>query len=126
MSTGQSLSELRTPHTDPSSEETFGARSDISFQPNGSTRFIAPSRSTRPTTDLAAPERTEGQSAVEVIAARVLTVAVVALTVIALLGFTLVDRQGGDSTVIVVSGVFGISAGVIGLVVGFINAHRAT
>jgi hypothetical protein len=69
--------------------------------------------------------QTERHSGVEVIAARVLTVAVVALVVIALYGFTLGARSDGSSTALIVSGVFGISAAVIGLVVGFLNAHRA-
>jgi len=60
-----------------------------------------------------------------VIAARILTVAVVAMIVIALYGLTLVDRSDGNSTAMVVSGAFGISATVVGLIVGFINAHRA-
>jgi hypothetical protein len=68
-----------------------------------------------------APESaTERQSGVEVIAARVLTVAVLALVVIALYGFTLTDSP----TALIVSGVFGVAAAVIGLVVGFLNAHR--
>ena len=58
------------------------------------------------------------------IVARVLTVAVVAMALMALYGFTLVDRSDGDSTAVVVSVAFGISAAVISLVVGFINAHR--
>jgi hypothetical protein len=65
--------------------------------------------------------QTERQSGVEVIAARILTVAVVALVVIALYGFTLADSP----TALIVSGVFGVAAAVIGLVVGFLNAHRA-
>ena len=63
----------------------------------------------------------ERQSGVEVIAARILTVAVVALVVIAFYGFTLADSP----TALIVSGVFGVAAGVIGLVVGFLHAHRA-
>ena len=71
---------------------------------------------------VAAPQpRTERQSGVEVIAARILTVAVVALVVIAFYGFPLADRP----TALIVSGVFGVAAAVIGLVVGFLHAHRA-
>ena len=74
----------------------------------------------------AAPKpQTERRSGVEVIAARVLTVAVVALVVIALYGFTLGARSDGSATALVVSGVFGVAAAVIGVIVGFINAHRA-
>lgn len=65
--------------------------------------------------------QTERQSGVEVIAARILTVAVLALVVIAFYGFTLADSP----TALIVSGVFGVAAAVIGLVVGFLNAHRA-
>ena len=64
------------------------------------------------------PERRSG---VEVIAARILTVAVVALVVIAFYGFTLANTPTG----LIVSGVFGVAAAVIGLVVGFLHAHRA-
>jgi hypothetical protein len=63
---------------------------------------------------------TERRSGVEVIAARILTVAVLALVVIALYGFTL----AGSPTALIVSGVFGVAAAVIGLVVWFMHAHR--
>jgi hypothetical protein len=112
--------------TDPTPTVTIPARSDHSSRPDGSTKPVAPSPSTEPGTDRPAHQPTEGQLAVEVIAARVLTVASVAMVMIALYGFTLLDRSDGNSVAVVVSGAFGISAAVIGLVVGFINAHRAT
>jgi hypothetical protein len=61
-----------------------------------------------------------------VIAVRVLTVAAAALIFVAFIAFAFVDPQAGNSRALVVSGAFGISAGVLGLVVVFINVHRGT
>jgi hypothetical protein len=125
MTIDQAALQSRTPHGDGTHTVTSRARSDRSRDPGRSTTFGALSQSTGPTTDLPIEEQKGDKRAVEVIAARILTVAVVAMIVIALYGLTVVDRSDGNSTAMVVSGAFGISAAVVGLIVGFINAHRA-
>jgi hypothetical protein len=47
------------------------------------------------------------------------------MVVTSMLGFTLFDRQGGNSTTTMVSLAIGASAAVLGLIFGFREAHQA-
>jgi hypothetical protein len=125
MTIDQAALQPRTPHRDGEHTVTSRARSDRSRDPGRSRSFGALSQSTGPTTASTIEERKGDRFAVEVIAARVLTVAAVAMIVMALYGLTLFGRSDGF-TAVVVSGAFGVSAAVVVLIVGFINARRAT
>jgi hypothetical protein len=48
------------------------------------------------------------------------------MVVIAILGLTVFDRQGGYSTTAIVSVVIGNSAAVVGLILGFLKAYLAS
>ena len=61
-----------------------------------------------------------------VVLTRLLAVLVVAMVVTSILGFTLLDRQGGNSATAIGSLVIGGSAAVLGLSFGFIKAHQAS
>ena len=108
MSTNSNLPEPRTAQADPRVATAPPAKLDNSLAADPATR------------------RRAAGPAVGVIAARVLTVAAAALIFVALIAFAFVDPQAGNSRALIVSGAFGISAGVLGLVVVFINVHRGT
>jgi hypothetical protein len=57
---------------------------------------------------------------------RVLAVLVVAMVVTSILGFTLLDRQGGNSATAIGSLAIGGSAAVLGLILGFREAYQAS
>ena len=57
---------------------------------------------------------------------RLLAVLVVAMIVTSILGFTLFDRQGGNSATALVSLAIGGAAAVLGLIFGFREAHQAS
>ena len=65
------------------------------------------------------------QSAAELVGIRLLVVLTVALFVTSIIGLT-VFSQGGYSTTAVVSGVIGMLSAILGFIVGFHNAYRAT
>lgn len=75
-------------------------------------------------------DSTRGQekagSAAGVVVTRLLAVLVVAVVVTSLLGFTLFDRQGGNSATALASLAIGGSAAVLGLILGFREAHQAS
>jgi hypothetical protein len=55
-----------------------------------------------------------------------LAVLVVAMVVTSILGFTVFDRQVGNSTTAVASLAISSSAAVLGLVLGFVKAYQTT
>ena len=61
-----------------------------------------------------------------VVVTRLLAVLVVAMVVTSLLGFTLLDREGGNSATAIGSLAIGGSAAVLGLIFGFRKAHQAS
>ena len=84
------------------------------------------SASARPTLGDSPTEMENVRSTAGVIAARLLTVLLVAMVVIAILGLTLFDRQGGYSTTAIVSIAIGNSAAALGLILGFLKAYLAS
>ena len=65
------------------------------------------------------------QSAAEVVGIRLLAVLTVAMFVTSIIGLTIFS-QGGYSTTAIVSGVIGMLSAILGFIVGFHNAYRAT
>jgi len=61
-----------------------------------------------------------------VVVTRLLAVLVVAMVVTSILGFTVFDRQVGNSTTAVASLAISSSAAVLGLVLGFVKAYQTT
>jgi len=61
-----------------------------------------------------------------VIITHLLAVLVVAMVVTSILGFTLFDRQGGNSATALVSLAIGGAAAVLGLLFGMREAHQAS
>jgi len=75
-------------------------------------------------TSTSGSEHDRGPTTAGLIAVRILVGLVLAMITAALIGFAVFDGQDGDSTATVVSGALGISAGVIGLLAGFIHAYQ--
>jgi hypothetical protein len=65
------------------------------------------------------------QSAAEVVGIRLLAVLTVALFVTSIIGLTVFSHDG-NSTTAIVSGAIGISSALLGFIVAFHNAYRAT
>lgn len=61
-----------------------------------------------------------------VLVTRLLPVLVVAMLVTSILGFTLFDRQGGNSVTALASLAIGGSAAVLGLIFGLVKAYHAS
>lgn len=61
-------------------------------------------------------------SIARVVAARLPAVLVVAMIVTSILGFTVLDRQGGNSATAIASPAIGSSSAVLGLLFGFLKA----
>lgn len=72
------------------------------------------------------PESNKARSTGGLIITRLLAVLVVAMVVTSILGFTLFDRQGGNSTTALLSLSIGGAAAVLGLILGFREAHQAS
>ena len=68
----------------------------------------------------------EAGSPAGVVVSRLLAVLVGAMVVTSILGFTLFDRQGGNSATALASLAIGGSAAVLGLILGFREAHQAS
>jgi hypothetical protein len=79
-----------------------------------------------PSFDDSTPGREEAGSAAGVVVTRLLSVLVVAMVVTSILGFALFDRQGGNSAAALASLAMGGSAAVLGLILGFRAAYRAS
>jgi hypothetical protein len=91
-----------------------------------SSQHLPLSASTLPTLDNSSRAREAAESAAGTVVTQLLGMLVVALVVTSILGFTLFDRQGGNSTTAIVSLVMGGSAAVLGLIFGFREAHRVS
>ena len=79
----------------------------------------------QPLSDVSTDGRENAQSAAEVVGVRLLALLTVALFVTSIIGLT-VFSQDGNSTTAIVFGVIGISSAILGFIVGFHNAYRAT
>jgi hypothetical protein len=79
----------------------------------------------QPSSDPSTNGRKTAQSAAEVVGIRLLAILTVALFVTSIIGLT-VFSQDGNSTTAIASGVIGISSALLGFIVGFHNAYRAT
>jgi hypothetical protein len=84
------------------------------------------SASTRPSFDDSTGRREKAGSAAGLVVTRLLAVLVVAMAVTSILGFTLFDRQGGNSATALASLAIGGSAAVLGLMLGFREAYQAS
>ena len=96
---------------------------DLSRRLDQSSQQVAISPSVRPTLG-GSPENV--RSAAGVVAARLLSVLLVAMVVISILGLTVFDRQGGYSTTAIASVFIGNSAAAVGLILGFLKAYLAS
>jgi hypothetical protein len=108
-----------SPPTDFGESPTDIARDDTS-------QHISTTASTRPTFDASTEEREKARSAAGAISTALLTVLVVVMVVASVLGFTLFDRQGGNSATALASLAIGGSAAVLGLILGFRAAYQAS
>lgn len=79
----------------------------------------------QPSSDPSTDGRKTAQSAAEVAGIRLLAVLAVAMFVTSIIGLTIFS-QGGYSTTAIVSGVIGMLSAILGFIVGFHNAYRAT
>src|SRR5215204_157353 len=79
----------------------------------------------RPSSNPSTNGRKTAQSAAEVVGIRLLAILTVALFVTSIIGLIVFSRDG-NSTTAIVSGVIGISSALLGFIVGFHNAYRAT
>jgi hypothetical protein len=84
------------------------------------------SASTRPSFGDSAGRWEKAGSAAGLVVTRLLAVLVVAMAVTSILGFTLFDRQGGNSATALASLAIGGSAAVLGLMLGFREAYQAS
>jgi hypothetical protein len=101
-------------------------RRDLSRRLDQSSQQVPISASARPTPGDSPPGMENVRSAAGVVAARLLTVLLVAMVVISILGLTVFDRQGGYSTTAIVSVAIGNSAAAVGLILGFLKAYLAS
>lgn len=92
-----------------------------------SSHHLPTSASTRPSLHESTRGRKKVGSTAAVIITRLLAVLVVAMVVTSILGFTtLFGRQEGTSATALVSLAIGGAAGVLGLTLGFREAHQAS
>jgi hypothetical protein len=89
-------------------------------------QHIPTSASAPPSFDNSTGGREKAGSAAAVVITRLLAVLVVAMFVTSILGFTLFDRQGGNSATALASLAIGGSAAVLGLILGLREAHQAS
>jgi hypothetical protein len=89
-------------------------------------QHIPASVSTRPSFDDSTGEREKAGSRAGVVVTRLLAVLVAAMVLTSILGFTLFDRQGGNSATALASLAIGGSAAVLGLILGLREAHQAS
>ena len=105
------------------SPPTDVGESATDIAPDPASQHMPTSRSTPPSDSTRV--RKKGGSA-ESVVTRVLAVLVVAMVVTSILGFTLLDRQGGNSATAIGSLAIGGSAAVLGLILGFREAYQAS
>jgi hypothetical protein len=99
---------------------------DVSDRLDRYSHHLPTSASAGPSLDESSQGREEARSTDGVIITRLLAVLVVAMVVTSILGFTLFDRQGGNSATALVSLAIGGVAAVIGLISGFRKAHQVS
>jgi hypothetical protein len=105
----------------------FGeSQTDISDRLDHSSHHIPTSASARPSLDESTRGPEKARSMAGVIITHVLAVLVVAMVVTSILGFTLFDRQGGNSATALVSLAIGGAGAALGLIFGFREAHQAS
>ena len=105
----------------------FGeSRTDISGRLDHSSQSTPTSVSTRPSPDDSTPRSEKARSTAGVVFTHLLAVLVVVMVVTSMLGFTVFDRQGGNSATAIVSLAIGGAAAVLGLIFGFREAHQAS
>jgi hypothetical protein len=100
-----------------------GSPTDIA--PDQASQHMPTSASTRPSFDDSTGGREKVGSAAGVVVTRLLAVLVAAMVLTSILGFTLFDRQGGNSATALASLAIGGSAAVLGMILGFRQAHQA-
>ena len=88
-------------------------------------RFVPTSQSIRPASDLSTPERDKARSGPEAVAAPLLAVLVVALTIASIVGLTTFGDDG-NAPAAVGAGVIGMSSAVLGLIYGFLKAYQSS
>ena len=104
----------------------FGeSRTDISDRLDYSSQSAPSSVSARPSPDESTTGSEKARSTAGLVFTRLLAVLVVVMVVTSLLGFTVFDRQGGNSATAIMSLAIGGSAAVLGLIFGFREAHQA-
>ena len=104
----------------------FGeSRTDISGRLDHSSQHTPSSASTLPSPDDSRRQWEEAESAAGAVVTRLLGALMAVMVVTSILGFTLFDRQGGNSTTAIVSLAIGGFAAVLGLIFGFREAHQA-
>jgi hypothetical protein len=108
-------------------QTNFGeSQTGISDRLDHSSHHLPTSASARPSIDESARGREKARSTAGVIITHLLAVLVVAMVVTSILGFTLFDRQGGNSATALVSLAIGGAAAVLGLIFGLREAHQAS
>jgi hypothetical protein len=114
-------------HDRDSRPTNFGeSQTDISGRLDHSRQSMPTSASTPPSSDDSTRGREKARSTAGVIITHLLAVLVVAMVVTSILGFTLFDRQGGNSATALVSLAIGGAAAALGLTLGFREAHQAS
>ena len=101
------------------SQRDISGRLDHSSQP-----YRLQHRPGRP--QMSPPEDAKARATAGVVVTHLLAVLVVVMVVTSMLGFTLFDRQGGNSATALVSLAIGGAAAVLGLILGFREAHQAS
>jgi len=105
----------------------FGEPStDISGRLDHSRQSTSTSASTRPSPDHSTPGSEKARSTAGVVVTHLLAVLVVAMVITSILGFTVFDRQGGNSATAIMSLAIGGAAAVLGLLFGMREAHQAS
>ena len=87
-------------------------------------RSVPTFQSIRPASDLSTRERKTARSAPKVVAARLLAVLVVTLTVTSIVSLTIFGDYG-NSRASVLAGVVGMFSAVFGLLFGFVKAYQS-
>jgi hypothetical protein len=91
-----------------------------------SSHHLPTSESALPSPDESTRGRENARSTAGVIITHLLALLVVVMVVTSFLGFTLFDREGGNSGTALVSLAIGGAAAVLGLIFGFREAHQAS
>jgi len=98
----------------------------VSDRLDHSSHYLPTSASAEPSLDESTRGREKARSTAGVIITRLLAVLTVAMVVSSILGFTLFDRQGGNSATALVSLAIGGVAAALGLIIGFREAHQVS